>query len=129
MADWSAQQYLKFEDQRSRPARDLAAQVPLTDPRRIFDLGCGPGNSTEILRERYPGAELIGLDSSPDMLAKARARLPNATFVEGNLETWAPPAGVDLLYSNATFQWVLDHLAVFERLLNGWKKLNGMTNR
>jgi trans-aconitate 2-methyltransferase len=117
MPDWSAQQYLKFEDQRSRPARDLAAQIPLSDPRRIVDLGCGPGNSTEILRARYPNAEIVGLDSSPDMLAKARARLPGVSFVEGNLETWPPPAGVDLLYSNATFQWVPDHLAVLERLL------------
>jgi len=117
MPDWSAQQYLKFEDQRSRPARDLAAQIPLQDARRIYDLGCGPGNSTEILRARYPDAELLGVDSSPDMLTKACARLPGVTFVQGDLETWTPPAGVDVLYSNATFQWVRDHLMVLERLL------------
>lgn len=117
MSDWNARQYLKFEDQRSRPARDLAAQVPLKDARRIFDLGCGPGNSTEILREMFPQAELTGLDSSPDMLAKARARLPGVSFVEGDLATWSPPVDADLLYSNATFQWVPDHLSVLDRLL------------
>jgi trans-aconitate 2-methyltransferase len=117
MSDWNAQQYLKFEDQRSRPARDLAAQVPLKDARRIYDLGCGPGNSTEILREMFPDAELVGMDSSPDMLTKARARMPGTSFVAGDLATWMPPADADLLYSNATFQWVPDHLAVLERLL------------
>lgn len=118
MADWNAQQYLKFEDQRTRPARDLAAQVPLQSPGRVFDLGCGPGNSTEVLRERFPDAGLTGLDSSPDMLAKARVRLPDVTFVQADLTTWSPPSGVDLLYSNATFQWVPDHISVFERLLD-----------
>lgn len=118
MADWSAQQYLKFEDQRSRPARDLAAQVPLAAPRRVFDLGCGPGNSTEILRARWPDAALTGVDSSPDMLAKARARLPGVDFLQADLATWTPPRDADLFYSNATFQWVPDHLAVFERLID-----------
>lgn len=118
MADgWDARQYLKFEDERTRPPRDLLAQVPLTAPRRVYDLGCGPGNSTELLMARYPQAEVIGLDSSPDMLRQARQRLPGRRFEDGDLELWSPPPGTDLLFGNAVFQWVADHPTVLCRLL------------
>jgi trans-aconitate 2-methyltransferase len=121
MADWSASQYLKFEDERTRPARDLLAQVPLTDPRSVYDLGCGPGNSTELLVARYPNAAVTGIDSSPDMLDKARKRLPQCTFVEADLTHWTAPTDTDLVYSNATFHWVPDHIAVFKRLVSNLK--------
>ena len=109
VTDWSAQQYLKFEDERTRPARDLLAQVPLADIRRAIDLGCGPGNSTELLLERYPKAVVSGIDSSQDMLRQARARLPQTDFTEGDLATWVPEEPVDLLFANAAYQWVPDH--------------------
>ena len=115
--DWNARQYLKFEDERTRPPRDLLAQVPLQSPRRVIDLGCGPGNSTELLITRYPQAEVIGLDSSSDMLRQARERLPYCTFAEADLATWNPQEGTDLLFANAVFQWVPDHTAVLRRLL------------
>jgi len=117
MNDWSARQYLKFEDDRTRPSRDLLAQVPLDRAERVFDLGCGPGNSTELLIERFPDAEVIGLDSSSDMLRQARERLPGRAFVRGDLTTWSPPERTDLLFANAVFQWVPDHPAVLARLL------------
>ncbi|KAF2498708.1 S-adenosyl-L-methionine-dependent methyltransferase [Lophium mytilinum] len=104
--DWSATQYLKFGDQRTRAVRDLLSAVPLTSPSRIVDLGCGPGNSTEVLLARYPNATITGMDSSDDMLAKAGAALPNIDFVKGDLTTYEPTAGTDLLFSNAVFQWL-----------------------
>jgi trans-aconitate 2-methyltransferase len=115
--DWSAGQYLKFVDERTRPPRDLLTQVPLDSPRRVVDLGCGPGNSTELLVQRFPHAEVIGVDSSPDMLRQARTQLPLCTFIEGDLSTWAPEPGTDLLFGNAVFHWVPDHPRVLARLL------------
>ena len=116
MSAWSPAQYLTFADERSRPARDLLAAVPLTEVRRAVDIGCGPGNSTELLVARFPEAEITGLDSSPEMLEAARKRLPNVAFVEADVATWRPEAPIDLLYANATFQWVPDHKAVLKRL-------------
>ena len=121
MEDWSPQDYLKFVDERSRPARDLLAQVPLVAPHLIYDLGCGPGNSTALLDRVYPEAEIIGVDTSPAMLNQARETLPNRKFIEANIATWLPEPHVDLLFSNATFQWVPDRAAVLVRLMRGLK--------
>jgi trans-aconitate 2-methyltransferase len=117
MTDWNPGQYLKFEDERTRPPRDLLAQVPLEQAQRVIDLGCGPGNSTELLIARYPEAEVIGLDSSAEMLRQARTRLPGCTFVQADLTTWTPEKRVDLLFANAVFQWLPGHPAVLQQLL------------
>ena len=117
MEDWSARQYLKFEDERTRPPRDLLAQVPLQRPRLVVDLGCGPGNSTELLAERFPHSEIVGLDSSPDMLRMARERLLKCNFVEADIATWTPDPGTDLIFGNAVMQWLPYHPAIMRRLL------------
>ena len=117
MADWSAEQYLKCEDERTRPSRDLLAQIPLCYLHQIVDIGCGPGNSTELLVRRWPNATVIGIDTSAEMLRQARERLPQVTFIETNVAHWVPPDGTDLLFGNAIFQWVPGHLKQLQRLL------------
>jgi trans-aconitate 2-methyltransferase len=116
-ADWSPSTYLKFEDERTRPARDLLAQVPLARARKAVDVGCGPGNSTELIAERFPDADVLGLDTSPAMLDEARKRLPNLRFELADANVWTPEADVDLVYANATYQWIPGHLEQLPRVL------------
>ncbi|MBO9123128.1 MULTISPECIES: trans-aconitate 2-methyltransferase [unclassified Rhizobium] len=118
---WSASQYVKFEDERTRPARDLLAQVPMEHVERAIDLGCGPGNSTELIIDRYGADGVSGLDSDLNMLEAARKRLPGTDFLEADLATWQPKEPVDLLFANAVFQWLPNHLDIFDRLMDGLK--------
>jgi trans-aconitate 2-methyltransferase len=118
MSDWDARQYLQFEAERTRPAADLLAQVA-GGAERVVDLGCGPGNSTEVLVQRFPHAEAIGVDSSEDMLAKARQRLPAVRFEKGDVAEWRPDAAPNIIFANALMQWVPNHIAVMARLLDG----------
>lgn len=117
-ADWSAAQYTLFEDERTRPVRDLLAAVPTRPDRvlRAVDLGCGPGNSTALLIERYPAAAVIGLDSSADMLDAACRRLPGIGFLRGDIAAWRAETPYDVILSNAALQWVPDHAALLPRL-------------
>jgi trans-aconitate 2-methyltransferase len=117
MSDWSPATYLRFEDERTRAARDLLAQVPLERARKVVDVGCGPGNSTELLAARYPDAEIVGLDNSPAMLDEARRRLPGLKFEIADAATWLPGADVDLVYANATYQWIPGHFEQLPRVL------------
>ena len=123
--EWSAEQYTTFEDERTRPVRDLLAAVPVRDARAAVDLGCGPGNSTEALAARLPGAAVTGLDSSPDMVAAARRRLPHLRFETADIAAWASPETApalapgpfDVVLSNAALHWLPDHAALLPRLL------------
>lgn len=114
MADWNPALYTRFEDERTRPARDLLArcrlgQSPDGAGLRIADLGCGPGNSTALLAERFGQAEITGFDTSEAMLAEARRRLPDCRFERGDIGAFAPERPFDLLFANASLQWVLGH--------------------
>lgn len=115
---WDAKLYLKYEDERTRPARDLLAQVPIAAASLIFDLGCGPGNSTQLLAARFPQAEIIGIDSSAEMLERARRVLPHVSFELADLTTWRPKRRPDFIFANAVFQWVPDHLSVLRALVD-----------
>lgn len=114
---WSPTQYLAFEDDRTRPVRDLLAAIPAVAARTVVDIGCGPGNSTELLAARYPEAVTTGLDSSPDMVAAARKRLPHLHFDVADIAAWHGPGPFDAILGNAVLQWVPDHGTVLPRLL------------
>jgi len=115
---WSASQYSKFEAERTRPVRDLLAQLPETGITTAIDLGCGPGNSTEALIQRYPDAQVSGMDSSASMVDAAQKRLPKLQFELGDISTWQAESPFDLIFANASLQWVSDHEALFPRLLS-----------
>jgi trans-aconitate 2-methyltransferase len=114
---WSAAQYLKFEHERTRPVRDLVARIPLAQIERAADIGCGPGNSTEVLRERYPQAHIVGVDSSTDMIRAARERLPDIGFEVADIREWRAKEPLDVILANAVFQWIPGHEALFPALI------------
>lgn len=114
---WSARQYLKFADERTRPVRDLLAAVPATEIRQAVDLGCGPGNSTEVLAAAFPGAAITGVDSSPDMIEAARRRLPQFRFEMAGIGAWDAPGPWDVMLANASLQWVPEHATLLPRLV------------
>ena len=114
---WDPERYLAFGDERTRPALDLLARVPLARSERIADLGCGPGNATALLAARWPEAAIVGLDNSPEMLAQARASGVRAAWVEADIAGWTPDRPFDLIYCNATLHWLGDHQSLLPRLL------------
>lgn len=122
---WSAQQYSLFERQRTRPVHDLLAAVPRGGIELAVDLGCGPGNSTAVLQAHAPHAQVIGIDSSDDMLRAARARLPQVRFQLADIQSWEAGAAPQLILANASLQWLPDHARLYPRLLaqlapGGW---------
>jgi len=116
MHGWDAGQYLRFADARTLPAIDLLARIDLAAPQRIIDLGCGPGNSTALLHRRWPEAALTGLDADPDMLAAGRRDYPGIEFVQSDLANWQGNPPYDLVFANASLQWVGDHETLLPRL-------------
>jgi trans-aconitate 2-methyltransferase len=115
---WSAKQYVAFEDERTRPVRDLVAALPDIDARSVADIGCGPGNSTEVLAARFPHAQVSGIDSSPDMIAAARQRLPGASFALEEVQSWSAAGPFDVILANAVLQWVPHHETLLPALIS-----------
>lgn len=116
MPSWDHSQYLKFADARTRPAAELLARVPLSAAEVVIDLGCGPGNSTELLCARWPGAQVTGVDSSQDMLERARQVLPDVRFVQADVRDYQPERPCDVLFANALLQWLPEHERLVPRL-------------
>ena len=122
---WDPQHYLTYADERGRPFVELVARVGAAAPTSVVDLGCGPGNLTALLASRWPAARVSGLDSSAEMIASARAGVPGVDFEVADLREWRPATPVDVLVSNATLQWVPDHVALLPELVGalapgGW---------
>jgi trans-aconitate 2-methyltransferase len=114
---WSAAQYVKFEDERTRPAHDLVQRIPNHAVSRAADIGCGPGNSTEVLRYRFPHAHIVGVDSSPDMIDAARKRLPGIAFEVADIRQWRPEQPLDVILANAVLQWIPGHETLVPALI------------
>lgn len=124
---WNPRQYLRFGDERTRPVAELLTRIGSVSPREVVDLGCGPGNSTAVAASRWPNAQIQGIDSSPEMIEKARAGHPDMQFAVQDLQSWlaAGELHVDVVFSNATLQWIPDHLALLPDLVSavrpgGW---------
>jgi trans-aconitate 2-methyltransferase len=118
MPTWDDAQYLKFADARTRPAAELLSRVQVDAPLHVVDLGCGPGNSTELLVQRWPGAEILGVDNSEPMLTRARETLPKHRFVLSDLRTYRADKPIDVLFANAALHWVPDHGQLLPALLS-----------
>jgi trans-aconitate 2-methyltransferase len=125
---WDPDRYLALADERARPFLDLVSRVAATAPSEVVDLGCGPGNLTDLLADRWPGAAVTGVDSSPEMVERAAGRGSPVRYRLGDLRDWADgasPGSVDVLVSNATLQWVPGHLGLLPALVRavrpgGW---------
>jgi trans-aconitate 2-methyltransferase len=122
---WDPDRYLTYADERGRPFVELVARIAMASPREVVDLGCGPGNLTGLLAERWPRAHVVGLDSSPEMVEEARRLRQPVEYAVADLRGWRPERPVDVLISNATLQWVPGHLELLPELVGtvapgGW---------
>jgi trans-aconitate 2-methyltransferase len=113
---WDPKIYLAFGAERTRPAAELLGRVAYQDPARVVDLGCGPGNSTALLARRWPAADIEGVDNSREMLAEAQASDMKVRWTPADIASWSPSSPVDVIFSNATFQWLPEHAKLLPRL-------------
>ena len=124
MIDWNPDSYLKFRNERTQPSIDLVSRIELVNPSSIIDIGCGPGNSTQVLFEKWPSADIIGLDHSPEMIIKAKSDYPNRKWIHADAAHYDPQETYDIVFSNATLQWIQNHEKLIPRLFS-FLKVNG----
>lgn len=119
MAVWDAEQYLKFEKQRTQPSIDLAARIPRDAPAAVLDVGCGPGNSTKVLKERFPSADILGIDNSAEMVYAAKKNYPELKFMQCDAAVELHRLGrkFDVIFSNACLQWIPDHPVLLKTMM------------
>jgi trans-aconitate 2-methyltransferase len=115
---WSPTQYTRFESERNRPVMDLLSYISGRAVEKAADLGCGPGNSTQLLKSQFPGAEIVGMDSSLKMIEAARQRLPDVHFEVADIGDWKTSDTFDVILSNAALQWVPDHQTLLPKLVD-----------
>ena len=118
MPKWDASHYLRYGTERTRAAADLLARIDLESPQNIVDLGCGPGNSTALLRHRWPDANLLGVDSSAEMIATAKKTFIDQQWLQCEVNLWKPQIPYDLVYANATLHWLPNHDELLGQLFN-----------
>lgn len=120
MADWNSEQYLRFKAQRTQPSFDLAQRIALNEPHEIIDIGCGPGNSTKVLKNRFPKAHIIGADNSDNMLESAGKNVPECEFIKldagGEVKEFREK--FDVVFSNACLQWIPNHRQLIPNLFS-----------
>lgn len=120
MSEWNSEQYLKFKKQRTQPAVDLAKRIPVEHPNNILDIGCGPGNSTSVLKKMFPQAHILGVDSSEDMIKKAKESYSDISFKLYDVTTGFDKLGkYDIIFSNACLQWIPNHREFIPILFKG----------
>lgn len=116
MREWDPYQYLQFKRERTQPSIDLVARIQMDDPKTIIDIGCGPGNSTQILSRRWPLADVLGLDKSEKMIQKARHDYPHQKWIVGDASTLETRQTYDIVFSNAAIHWIPRHEILLQRL-------------
>lgn len=119
--DWNPELYLKFRNERTQPSIDLVSGISVESPESIIDIGCGPGNSTQVLLGRWPGCKITGLDNSPSMIDKAKKDYPSQNWVLADVKDFNSPEKYDIVFSNATIQWIPDHKQLIDSM---WKLVN-----
>lgn len=124
MNDWNPNLYLQYNDQRLQPSVDLVSRIQLKNPVKILDYGCGPGNSTQVLRAKWPNAEILGTDYSQAMIAKAKSTYLDMQWDQQDITTWEPDEKQDLVFSNAVIQWIFNHDVLISKLIH-MTKANG----